>query len=181
MRYTLTPFAHETDMATYVEKYVDIAQFLTCCQACPCYNQAWSCPPYDFDPMDIWNAYQRIQIYGYRIDYHDIADEDFETGKTYMESVLWQVKDQVSAELFAKEKELPGSLSLSAGTCHLCDRCTKPDGEPCRNPEVMRYSIESLGGNVGTTLSDFCGIDLEWVEDGKLPSHYVLCGALLMP
>ena len=43
----------------------------------------------------------------------------------------------------------------------------------------MRYSIESLGGNVGLTVSKLMGIELEWMEEGKIPSYFVLAGGLL--
>lgn len=42
----------------------------------------------------------------------------------------------------------------------------------------MRYSIESIGGNVGLTVSKLMGIELEWVQEGKLPSYFVLVGGL---
>ena len=57
--------------------------------------------------------------------------------------------------------------------------CTRPEGKPCRYPEKMRYSIESIGGNVGKTVSKLLGIELEWIQDGKVPSYFVLCGGLL--
>ena len=80
----------------------------------------------------------------------------------------------------ALEKEYPGSISLSAGSCSLCkDGCTRAVREPCRYPEMMRYSIESLGGDVGRTVSKLMGYELEWIEEGKLPSYFVLVGGLL--
>ena len=45
----------------------------------------------------------------------------------------------------------------------------------------MRYSIESLGGNVGLTIEKLMGIQLEWMEEGKLPHHFVLVCGLLIP
>ena len=45
----------------------------------------------------------------------------------------------------------------------------------------MRYSVEALGGNVGLTVQKLLGIQLEWMEEGKLPSYFVLVGGLLMP
>ena len=82
--------------------------------------------------------------------------------------------------VYAEEEENPGSESLSAGTCQICSGCTRPAGEPCRFPEKRRYSIESIGGNVGKTISKLCGVDLEWIEEGKLPDHFVLVGGLLI-
>ena len=77
------------------------------------------------------------------------------------------------------EQSLPGSFSLSAGECEECEHCTRPEGKPCRKPDKLRYSIESLGGNVGKTISRLCGIEIEWIEEGKIPEHFVLVGGLL--
>ena len=53
MNYTLQRFEKEIDIDSYIENYVNIEEFLECCKRCPNYNNVWSCPPYDFDPMDI--------------------------------------------------------------------------------------------------------------------------------
>jgi predicted metal-binding protein len=90
-----------------------------------------------------------------------------------------RIKQKIADELYIMESHSPGSLSLSAGSCQLCEGCTRPCGAPCRHRDQLRYSIESLGGNVGKTITDLCGIELEWIEEGKLPKHMVLVGGLL--
>ena len=78
------------------------------------------------------------------------------------------------SKLFEEEEKHPGSKSLSAGSSHICgeDNCSKPLGQPCRFPDKMRYSVESLGGNVGLTASKLLGIQLQWID-------FVLVGGLL--
>jgi predicted metal-binding protein len=78
------------------------------------------------------------------------------------------------------ENEIPGSCALAAGSCAICKECTRPKGTECRYPEKMRYSIESLGGNVVQLMKDELGIEMKWAEAGKLPEFYVLVGGLLM-
>lgn len=174
MEYSLKKFQSETDVENYVENYVNIEEFLECCRQCPEYGKIWSCPPFDFDPLDMWRKFSRILIYGYRIEYSG------ERSREEMTDVLLQVKERVTEELFEMEKQIPGSVSLSAGDCEICETCSRVDGQPCRFPERMRYSIESLGGNVGKTISRLCGIEIEWIEEGRLPEHFVLCGGLLI-
>ena len=171
--YTLKRFEAEADVKTYVRDFVDVGGFLECCKACPSYNNVWSCPPYDFDPMDYWNSFERILVAGYQITFR--GEHTQET----MTETLWDVKQKLAEELYELEKEFPGSQSLSAGTCQICKSCSKQEGAPCRFPDKMRYSIESIGGNVGKTISSLCGIEIEWIEDGKLPEHFVLVGGLL--
>lgn len=170
-------------VADYLEGYVDVDTFLECCKACPSYDHKWSCPSYDFDVLEYWKKYETLDLTAVKI----LFDEDY-AGKKFskeeldriMENSLGKVKAELSDELLAREKEIPGSVSLSAGSCIRCKNgCTRGDGEPCRFPDKLRYSIESLGGNVGLTISKLMGIELEWMEEGVLPRHFVLvCGIL---
>lgn len=175
MKYTLEKFEKETDIKNYIERYVNIPQFLGFCEECPSYGKIWSCPPFDFDPLDVWNSYSRILISGYKITYSEDRTEET------MKEALFQVKEKLSEELFSLEAANPGSRSLSAGSCHVCESCPRSKGLPCMHPETMRYSIEALGGDVGRTVSELAGIEIEWIEEGRLPRHFVLCGALLIP
>lgn len=116
-----------------------------------------------------------------------ILDEDYagkafpqEKAREITQTVLREVKEQLARKLFDEEAKTPGSVSLSAGSCTQCAGCLRPEGKNCRFPEKMRYSIESLGGNVGLTISKLLGIELEWMEEGKLPRYFVLVSGLLL-
>ena len=94
---------------------------------------------------------------------------------------MGDVKARLSRELYEKEQEFPGSVSLSAGCCTWCGgTCKRAEGQPCRFPDKMRYSIESLGGNVGLTISRLMGIELEWMKEGTMPRYFVLVSGLLV-
>lgn len=178
---------HEASISVdeYLEGFVDIPAFRAACEACPNYNRIWSCPPYDFDVEAYWRKYRMLQLIAVKI----IFREDVQN-KTYTSDELQELlnrvlpaeKAKLSEELLEKEKLHPGSISLSAGSCARCAAgCSKPSGKPCRFPETMRHSIESLGGNVGLTISKLMHLNLEWMEDGKLPHHFVLvCGLLTL-
>lgn len=187
----------------YLEEYVDVETFLEACKACPNYDKIWSCPPYDFDVLEYWKKYSTLELTAIKI----IFDESI-TGKQLTKeeqaditkNSIWEVKEALSQELYEREKQVPGSISLSAGSCSLCkgsctrasgatspeghvpckdSQCELPSCSPCRYPDKMRYSIESLGGNVGLTTGRLMEIELEWIEEGKLPSYFVLvCGLL---
>ncbi|MCQ2972964.1 MAG: hypothetical protein MJ209_06860 [archaeon] len=43
----------------------------------------------------------------------------------------------------------------------------------------MRYSIESLGGDVVNLVEDIFDIKTLWAENGKLPKYLVFVGGLL--
>ena len=185
-------FEKEIPVSEYLEGYVEVEEFLEACKACPNYGQVWSCPPYDFDVISYWNQFSVLKVFARKIYLNGISDE------AEASALMTSVKDDMGRELYELEQEVPGSVSLSAGCCGLCrgleeessvddlsislggSCCSRPTGEPCRHPEQLRYSIESIGGNVGLTCRKLMGIQLEWMEEGKLPSYFVLCAGLLM-
>lgn len=161
------------DVESYIEEYVNVEEFLPFCRQCRNYGKNWACPPYDFDPREYWMRFETLEIYGYEIFYSGAY-----TKKEMIDS-MYRIKRRLSGELYALEEKKPGSVSLSAGNCNLCETCTRVENKPCRYPDKMRYSIESLGGNVGKTVSKLAGVRIEWIKDDKLPHKLVLVGGLL--
>lgn len=183
--YKTTRYEAEVPVEEYVDKYVDVDTFLKACQACQNYDHVWSCPPYDFDVIEYWKKYKTFRLIATKIAFDQEAlERTYEPDElqNILESVLPAEKQRLTDELLAAEKDFPGSISLSAGSCRRCKGgCSKPEGKPCRFPETMRYSIESLGGNVGMTIEKLMGLKLEWMEAGRLPHHFVLVCGLLIP
>ena len=68
---------------------------------------------------------------------------------------------------------------LLAGTCDQCEVCEKEQGRPCGKPELLRYSIEALGGDVEGCLQHYFHMPVLWGRDGKAPEYFVLVGGLL--
>ena len=194
-------FEKEIPVSEYLEGYVEAEEFLEACKACPNYGRVWSCPPYDFDVIGYWNQFSALRVFARKIYLDGLSDQ------AEVSALLASVKDDMSRQLFDLEEAVPGSVSLSAGSCSLCrpeavpgeagaaadqsqegdvnvslggSCCSRPSGQPCRHPEKLRYSIESLGGNVGLTCRKLMGVHLEWMEEGKLPSYFVLCAGLLI-
>lgn len=190
--YTTERYEAIVSVDHYLEKHVDVDAFLQACKACPNYEKIWSCPTYDFDVMEYWKNYNTLELTAIKIIFDEaVAGKQLtqEEQEDITKNSIWEVKKQLAEELYEREKAVPGSISLSAGSCTLCkglddhseDWCTRIKGEPCRFPDKMRYSIESLGGNVGTTLSELMEIELEWIQEGRLPSYFVLVSGLLRP
>lgn len=167
-------FEKTIEVEEFIEEYVNVDEFLECCKECENYDMVWSCPTYDFDPVDYWRKFKNLYVVGKKM----ILEED---EKENWETLMAQVKAEIGDELYALEEQYPNSKSLSAGNCKICGEgnCTRKTGEPCRYPEKMRYSIESLGGNVGLTASKLLGINLQWIEQGQIPDYFVLVGGLL--
>ena len=65
------------------------------------------------------------------------------------------------------------------GTCIHCPEgsCTRPEGRPCRHPELVRPSLEACGFDVARTASELFGIELKWSSGGRMPEYLTLvCG-----
>lgn len=183
--YTTERYEAVVSVDHYLEKYVDVDTFLKACKSCLNYENVWSCPPYDFNVIDYWKKYSTLELVAIKIVFDEaVAGKQLtkEEQEDITKNSIWEVKEQLARELYEKEKLVRGSISLSAGSCALCKgQCTRLEGKSCRYPEKMRYSIESLGGNVGTTLSELMEIELEWIQEGRLPSYFVLVSGLLRP
>ena len=181
--YTTTFYESHIPVLEYVDNYVDIPTFLECCKACPNYGRLWSCPPYDFDVEAYWKQFKNFKVMATKIVFEKpVIDETYskEALETIMNTSISVEKQKLSDILMEEEKKYPGSASLCAGCCSLCQgQCNRPEGAPCRYPEQLRYSIESLGGNVGLTINKLLKLDLEWIEEGRLPNYFILVSGLL--
>lgn len=173
----------EVPLAEYRAQCVDVPKFLGYCAACPNYGGTWSCPPFDFDPQEIWDRYDRILLRAVKVPVPaELREKVLSPQEINDEShaLLAPIKHDLLSSLLEQERATPGSLALSAGRCQECQVCTKASGQPCRQPGRMRHSIESLGGDVGKTLSLYLGQELLWGREGHLPEYYILLGGLLL-
>lgn len=174
--YTVKELEAEVPLGEYLQTCVDVPKFLVFCRACPNYGGAWSCPPFDFDPMELWRRYGRMKLYARML----IPAEPGQEAQAAVRA-LQAEKDGYLERLLQMEAAAPGSLALAAGSCTLCNPCARKEGRPCQRPERMRYSIEALGGDVGRTASQYLGRDLQWIRAGVVPDYLMLVGALLLP
>lgn len=184
MRVETIELRREVPAEEFIRGFVDVPRYFECCSYCPGFGKTWACPPYDFDPLDIWQRYKAVLLCGKKL---LIPEEERE--KTYSQEELGRVayslfeeaRHELLSELFALEKENEGSLALSAGGCSFCEKCSRQEGLPCRKPEKLRYSVESLGGDVSGALGEYFSQELVWAKEGHLPEYFVLLGALLLP
>lgn len=132
-KYELERFNDEISVEEYLEKYVNVNEFLECCKACPCYGTVWSCPPYDFDPVeDYWKKHKTLEVHGYKINFKpDVTVDE-------SQKIMQRVKALMSKEMFAKEAEIPARS--------LCP------------PETARCAAAETAAGVKESLADSQGI-----------------------
>ena len=180
----MVEYTATVSLKEYIEECVDVEQFLGYCRNCSNYGRVWSCPEFDFDPMDYWRRYDSLYILGRKL----ILPEELrlriyseEEREKVLTDLLKEPKMQLDRDLLSMEQSRPGSRALSGGSCLYCQTgdCARIHGKPCRFPDQMRYSIEALGGNVGRTLSKYLHLKLLWMEKGRLPAYFIIVGGLL--
>lgn len=170
----------EVDVEDYYNNYVDFEKFSKLCieeQEMLGYN--WSYPPFDFDVDELWNSYNKLKIIAFKIDFSkEELDHTFEEKE--LEFVLKRFerfKVRLMNEIYALEDE--NSQGLFLGKCNLCMRCTREVGIPCKMPFKMRYSIESLGGNVDQCIEDIFDFKVIYAQNNRLPEYLIFVGGLL--
>lgn len=183
--YTTLTYEKSISVSEYLENYTDISGFLEACKKCGNYGRIWACPPYDFDVEQYWKKYEVLQLLAVKI----VFDPSY-TKKTYtpdelqrlIDPILHREKQKISDILFQRELEYSGSVSLLPEAAAAVQTAVCAQRESSADILTLCcYSIESLGGNVGLTISKLMGQHLEWMEEGRLPHHFVLVGGLLLP
>lgn len=172
--YHIRELTAETTVPEFVAQFVHVEKFLPACRQCPRYNTRWTCPPFDFDPMDVWGGYTGLRLYARILD----ADGAGQSMDDATEALLRE-KRLYREKLRQWEQAAPGSQMLLAGTCDQCQVCEKSQGRPCHSPELLRYSIEALGGDVEGCLRHHFHMPVLWGKDGAAPDYLVLVGGLL--
>jgi len=178
--YTCATLERTVPLDEFVKDLVDVPRFQGYCQDCPNYGKTWSCPPFDFDPLALWDRFGAIHLYARKLVF---AKDRLFPGerRTFEREELPRVKADLAQALLAMEAGTPGSLALLGGKCHLCPHCARTNGQPCRVRSQMRYSIEALGGDCAGALAQYFGETLQWAQGGRLPEQMIFLGGLLLP
>ena len=181
MKYTLTTREATIPAQEFVSRYRDVERIGRFCLQCPGYGRSWSCPPFDRDPRLLTDGFTSVTLVGTVIEFDEATREACKTreqavsvGRQAMEEV-WQ---SLLPQMYAMEREVPGSRCFTF-RCVLCpEGCTRPLGLPCRYPDRMRHSLESVGFDITAAARDLLGITLDWSTDGSLSRTITLLTAL---
>lgn len=184
MNYTVTHKEMIIAADELVQRYRDVERIRAFCLQCPGYGKTWSCPPFDFDPRSVSDGFRTATIMGTTIEFDEQtrascmdAEQSSAMGRQAMEEV-WKT---LLPRMYKMERETPGSRCFTF-RCSLCpEGCTRPEGKPCRHPDLMRHSLESVGFDIVAMTRELLGFDLEWSTDGSLPKHLTLVTALFCP
>lgn len=173
------------EMDKMLEEYHQLRKTRRYCAACPNYNKYWSCPDYAFDEALFLKEFKYMYLIARE---YEIPREDrqkifgIQPVAEYCKQIMQAMKVESWKDLLDLEAEFPGTLSLMPGNCHVCDisgeGCAKPKGQKCRHPELMRFSLESLGFDVDAICKYEIGVLLLWPKEGHLPEK--LCAVMAL-
>lgn len=165
----------------FQEKYQDTERYIAYCRECPRYDTVWSCPPLYLDVDAYLGQFAWVNILCARIILGNDVITEADT-KEKIRAVGWEillsVKLGMEEKLRRLEKHIPGSVSLSSGGCNLCKECSRKDGQPCRQPDKMRYSLDAFGFDLTAITKDMFDIDILWCKE-RLPDYFTLIHGIL--
>ena len=177
--YTIVQAGAEVPAEEFVRRYVDLADPAAGCRPCPDYGQFWTCPPYDMAAADYWAGFDTVLLRG--MQFHltpAMLERRFDP-----EELAEYTRELTAAHARRMDEHLralyPGAAVLTTGGCTLCEECTRPMGRPCRHPQAVGYSLESLGCDVGAAAWGELGWELLWPRRDRLPRYLTLLCAVL--
>ena len=147
-----------------------------CREGCPDYNRSWSCPPHspDFRSEAAGRPQTLLVVY-----FADLGQFTRIPAEQRIRQANTIMRLNMEKHLHGLEKIHQGR-TLDGGICRYCAVCTCADQSgPCRWPQNMRCSMESLGLDVAAIAKDYLDFSLAWGTAADLPSHISAIGCLM--
>lgn len=146
------------------------AEFRAACESNTCgkYSRCWTCPP-NVGPIDELmqkaRSFRRALVYQTVYPLEDSFDIEgmLEAGKQH-NFIGLRIKKAITP--LVNEERI---LQLSAGGCHLCESCTRPEEKPCLYPDDALASLEAYGIAV-SELAKLC--DLPYINGQNTVTYF---------
>ena len=159
----------------YITEYMNRVKVEGYCKQCDKYGNCWSCPPFDLDIDNYLKKYSKITIYAHKLIIGDSVICDNAAQET--QRLFKSLREKSDRHIFAKEIDICNSVAFVAGSCSLCEKCEKPN--PCKYPNQMRRSLESIGFDMARTAEVLFDTELKWGSENSLPQYMFLISALV--
>ena len=112
-----------------------------CQTECPRYGESWACPP-GVGSVEECKArclnYRECLVIGTITEVEDISDLEADLRTRFDHETL----TNEIADLLRQQGVEP--YILSTDSCAICEKCTCPEGKPCRHPAVRRAYARRL-------------------------------------
>ncbi|NLY36188.1 MAG: hypothetical protein GX046_03010 [Tissierellia bacterium] len=137
-------------MRALIEEAFFPERVLDYCSRCENYNMHFACPNHQFNISALLNRYPFVLVISHNLPVN--IDEYY----------YW--RDIIDPILMGYENKLMGQ-SLLAGSCRNCDFCFNKGAQDCEFPQLLRYSLESLGFDLSALLAQFFNEELNFRTD----------------
>lgn len=172
--YRAEDFTTSLPAADYVARFRDAERFIGCCRVCGNYGRSWGCPPFDYEVAEQLGRYRSVLLVATKI-----TPTVEGLPLSVSQALIRPERIRLESRLRDMERIYGGRSCAYVGECLYCPAgtCTRPEGKPCRHPDLVRPSLEAYGFDIGRTLDELFGIDLKWGSDGRMPEYLTLvCG-----
>jgi len=157
---------------------------------CPNYNHSWACPPEAPYMKGEVSKYSKFFLVYIKFDLasyvkkqkqkYPYRSEQSIRNRFYMKNILRDdLEKKIDSFLEKYNNDFEEKLIFWDGHCRLCEKrdyqkCTYDDGDPCRFPNQIRYSMESVGIDV-TKMVNNLDLDIEWPPVNYLYRFGLIC------
>lgn len=166
------------------------------CSECTKHNKVWSCPPLPFKDIDYISKYKYCYIIHSKVYIKAIPSNilsemvshalkkytDISNGKDDFTDIFnglyYSFREFNDSKILQLEESFTNSIALVSGRCLICSICTRETNTPCRCPEKLRYSLESLGFDVAGIVENIVGEKIQW--SSSIRPEYVTCVSALL-
>lgn len=137
LQYETEQLENQISVGDYVRDYVDVPRFLECCKACPNYGNKWSCPPYDFNPLDLWAEYKTLRLFGTKITLGEksrLKNYDDPETRESLRGMFVAEKKKLLGRVLALEKKTPAQELSPQGAATSAANARKNRASPAAAP-----------------------------------------------
>lgn len=145
-----------------------------CYVGCKNYGFKWSCPPHSPNFENIKPEYKNFFIILVKCHSNFFIDKNEYFILTRTNAVIRNRTDFLARKLESKIK----GYCLINGSCKICRICQLKEGNKCKKPENLRYSLESTGLDCDSIAKIF-NEKLLWYKEKKCPEYVINISGLL--
>jgi predicted metal-binding protein len=144
------------------------------CEACHKRGTNLACPPYSPLFHDHIGKASEARIICYRMPLEQVSSEISTDRHRTAHKILRKL---VSVELLGQRKK--GHTVAGSGPCQMCEECSVESGKrECRKPDLLIYSLESMGVNLMSLSERAFSLPLEWSDGTSVSGNVSAIGAV---
>ncbi len=147
-----------------------------CKLGCKNFNKKYCCPPHSPNFSSCIKDYKYLLVLLLKINLNQLSKYGY---KDYHKLRIGNavIKPRIEKVMRLLENNF-NSRFLSTGACRLCKPCQRKLGKPCKHPDKMRFSLESVGVDCNQLTEKVFNFPLLWYKDKKAPEYTAVICAL---